>query len=100
MALEEDLPNRSNRTGARAIQHADRMSLYEAVERQFNTPMLVLSLLLIPCILLPLVWHEMPATLTEILIVLDWVIWFAFVVEYLTLFALVAAPAAEVPNHY
>lgn len=43
------------------LSNGERAQRYAAVERVLATPMLVLSLLIIPVLLLPLAWPSMPA---------------------------------------
>lgn len=65
-----------------------RAVAYTRAERALTVPMLVLSVLLVPVLLLPLVWRAMPADVSRALDDADLVIWGAFVVEYVLLLGL------------
>jgi voltage-gated potassium channel len=68
----------------------ERERRYAAAEKVLATPMLVLSLLIIPVLLLPMAWPTMPTTERATLDAADTGIWIAFAAEYLLL--LVLAP--------
>lgn len=63
----------------------ERERRYLAAERLLAGPMLVLSLLIVPVLLLPLAWPGMPAVLRSGLDAADAGIWVAFAAEYLLL---------------
>lgn len=61
---------------------------YDDWERRTAGPLLVLSLCLLPVLVTPLVVHNLDPDLRQLLGVVDYLIWAAFVVDYLTRFRL------------
>lgn len=65
-----------------------RETAYRRVELSLSVPLLVLSLLLIPVLLVPIAWPHMPHDVAESFSVADYGIWAVFAVEYLLLLTL------------
>ncbi|MCU1615933.1 MAG: Ion transport 2 domain protein [Frankiales bacterium] len=76
-----------------------RVRRYQAVERALAAPMLALSLLIVPVLLLPLAWPSMPAPGRTALDAIDAGIWVAFAAEYLTLLVLAPLRREYVRTH-
>lgn len=72
------------------LDRQQRERRYAAAERLLAAPMLALSLLIIPVLLLPLAWSSMPPVVRSDLDAADTGMWVAFAAEYLLL--LVLAP--------
>lgn len=77
----------------------DRERRYAAAERLLATPMLMLSLLVIPVLLLPMAWPSMPSGDRDVLDAADAGIWVAFAAEYLLLLVLAPARGRYVRTH-
>lgn len=76
-----------------------RARRYQDAERLFATPMLVLSLLVVPVLLVPLAWPSMPAVGRTALDAVDAGIWVAFAAEYLALLVLAPDRQGYVRTH-
>lgn len=76
-----------------------RTRRYRAVERALAAPMLVLSLLIVPVLLLPLAWPTTPAAGRMALDAADAGIWVAFAAEYLTMLVLAPVRREYVRTH-
>jgi voltage-gated potassium channel len=81
------------------LASGERERRYAAVERALATPMLVLSLLIIPVLLVPLAWPSMPATGREVLTAIDAGTWVAFTAEYLVLLVLAPRRGLYIRTH-
>lgn len=77
----------------------ERERRYAAAERVLAAPMLVLSLLIIPVLLLPMAWPTMPHGARATLDAADTGLWIAFAVEYLLLLVLAPARGKYVRTH-
>lgn len=81
------------------LSNGERAQRYAAVEGALATPMLVLSLVIIPVLLVPLAWPSMPATGREMVTAIDAGTWVAFAAEYLVLLVLAPARGRYVRTH-
>lgn len=91
-------PGRGERPAIEPVNDG-RARRYAAVERVLATPMLVLSLLVIPVLLLPLAWPSMPTGGRDALDAIDAGTWVAFAAEYLVLLVLAPARCVYVRTH-
>lgn len=95
---------RRDRAGARILigelQRPDGRSqeAYEAAERAFALPMLVLSVVFIPVVVTPIVMEVSPAT-SQALDTVSWAIWAAFAFEYIVLLYLAPDRGRMVRTH-
>ena len=65
-----------------------RARTYQRVEQSLGLPMLVLSVLMIPVLVIPAAWPGLPSATSRDLAVADYAIWAAFALEYLLLLSL------------
>ena len=75
-----------------------RQQAYVKVERALTLPLLILSLAMIPVLVLPVVVHLSPGW-SQTLDDLDYVIWGAFVLEYVIMLALAASRWHYIRTH-
>jgi voltage-gated potassium channel len=92
--VSRDVTSPNAKTGALARNE----EAVDAFERETALPMLVLALLAVPVLLIPL-WVDLPRGIAETFLVLDWVIWVAFAVEYLIRLYLVPHKAVFVKHN-
>ena len=75
-----------------------RQQAYVKAERALTLPLLILSLAMIPVLLLPVVVHLSPGWI-EALDTLDYIIWGAFVLEYVLMLSLAASRWHYIRTH-
>ena len=82
-----------------ASEVRERDATYQRVETALSVPLLVLSLLLIPVLVVPLFWPHMPRHVADGFAVADYSIWAVFAVEYLLLLSLASNRRHFVRTH-
>jgi voltage-gated potassium channel len=74
------------------------LETYERVETALDTPMLLLSLIFIPVLLIPVIF-DLPSGTGNTFDVVGWAIWAAFVAEFLLLLWLAPSRRAMIRGH-